>query len=62
MLDKPIHERYINSIYWGAVTMNTVGYGDIFPCTITERLCSIFFLWIACLVFTFTFNKIGAAF
>ena len=53
--------RYINSIYWAVTTMNTVGYGDISPQTATERLFGIFFLLIACGVFSFTMNTIGAA-
>ena len=53
--------RYINSLYWAVVTMNTVGYGDISPATYVERLCGIFFLLIACGVFSFTLSSIGAA-
>lgn len=41
--------------------MTTVGYGDLFPFTPTERLIGIFFLLIATGVFSFTMNTIGAA-
>jgi hyperpolarization activated cyclic nucleotide-gated potassium channel 2 len=41
--------------------MTTVGYGDISPQTPVERLLGIFFLLIACIIFSFTLNTIGAA-
>jgi hyperpolarization activated cyclic nucleotide-gated potassium channel 2 len=41
--------------------MNTVGYGDLSPQTPTERLCGVFFLLVACGVFSFTMNTIGSA-
>ena len=53
--------RYVNSIYWGVTTMITVGYGDISPQTPLERTFGIFFLLVACGVFSFTMNSIGNA-
>jgi hypothetical protein len=28
---KTVFEKYINSVYFAIITMNTVGYGDITP-------------------------------
>lgn len=41
--------------------MTTVGYGDISPCTPVERAFGLILLLIACGVFAFTMNSIGAA-
>lgn len=41
--------------------MITVGYGDILPQTPIERFFGIFFLLVACGVFSFTLNSIGNA-
>eukprot|EP00854_Cymbomonas_tetramitiformis_P017837 gene17837-21240_t len=34
--------RYIASLYWSFTTMTTVGYGDIFAVTTSERLFAVF--------------------
>eukprot|EP00656_Telonema_subtile_P056479 TRINITY_DN902_c0_g2_i4.p1 TRINITY_DN902_c0_g2~~TRINITY_DN902_c0_g2_i4.p1 ORF type:complete len:728 (-),score=114.21 TRINITY_DN902_c0_g2_i4:164-2347(-) len=31
-------EKYISALYWSLTTMTTIGYGDIVPNTITERV------------------------
>jgi hyperpolarization activated cyclic nucleotide-gated potassium channel 2 len=61
LVDEEWHIRYVNSIYWGVTTMITVGYGDISPQTPLERTFGIFFLLVACGVFSFTLNTIGNA-
>ncbi|CAD8168918.1 unnamed protein product [Paramecium pentaurelia] len=57
--DEPWEIRYVNSVYWAVTTMITVGYGDLSPQTPLERLFGVFFLLIACGVFSFTMNTIG---
>ncbi|CAD8183738.1 unnamed protein product [Paramecium octaurelia] len=57
--DQPWQVRYINSLYWAVTTMITVGYGDLSPQTPLERFFGVFFLLIACGVFSFTMNTIG---
>jgi len=42
--------------------MITVGYGDIVPITVAERVFSIFTMLIASGLFGYTMNKIGRIF
>ena len=55
-------ERYVTSLYWAITTMITVGYGDITPQTIPEKIYTIFCMLIACGVFGYTMNRIGNIF
>jgi hypothetical protein len=56
LMEKPIIEKYINSLYFAFITMITVGYGDIHPVNIYEKIYSILMSLISCGVFAFAFN------
>ncbi|KAL4491974.1 hypothetical protein ABPG72_008395 [Tetrahymena utriculariae] len=51
--------KYINCIYWAVVTMVTLGYGDIVPITIAEKVFTIFIVLISCGVFGYCINQVG---
>ncbi len=53
------HKKYLTSLYFVCVTMNTVGYGDILPKNDYEKLYSIFFIYIGCGLFAYSMNVIG---
>jgi hypothetical protein len=42
---------YVNSLYWAVITMITVGYGDIVPISMEEKLYNIIVTLISCGVF-----------
>ena len=52
-------EKYIHSLYYTIVTMITVGYGDVTPKTLYEKIFVIFFMLFACGVFAYSLNRVG---
>lgn len=57
--DSSVGEQYINSLYWAATTMCTVGYGDFHPTTTSERMVSIAVMISSSGVFAFIIGDIG---
>lgn len=52
--------RYLNSVYYAFITMNTVGYGDITPITNVEKMFVIGMTLVSCGVFGYAINTIGS--
>lgn len=51
--------KYINAYYFAAVTMMTIGFGDITPVTTAEMLVSILLMFISTGIFGYTLNAIN---
>ena len=51
--------KYVTSFYWSIVTIMTVGYGDITPQNISERIYCIFVILFGCMMFPYSINCIG---
>lgn len=42
--DESLWHRYVTSIYWSITTLTTVGYGDLHPVNLREKLFDIFYM------------------
>ena len=51
--------RYVYSIYFSFVTMSTIGYGDIYPVSVEEKMYVIVMLIIGSGWFAYVVNKAG---
>ncbi|EAS05917.2 cation channel family protein (macronuclear) [Tetrahymena thermophila SB210] len=60
LVDANTFERYIYSFYFLAVTMATVGYGDITPQNDMEVLFTAITIFVTCIVYAFSINTIGS--
>ena len=58
--EKPEHgpEPWISAMYWAVTTMSTIGYGDISPGTLPERILGMFIMCIGCAFFAWITGKI----
>lgn len=54
--------QYIYTTYFILITMSTIGYGDISPVSISERIFGSIVTLIACGVFAYSVNCIGSIF
>ncbi|EAR84612.2 cation channel family protein (macronuclear) [Tetrahymena thermophila SB210] len=54
--------RYINSVYFSFITMVTVGYGDITPVSLQEKVFVIFMVVYSCGAFGYIVSSIGNIF
>ena len=57
--DYPTREKYIISIYYSFTTITTVGYGDIHPVTLPEKLFGMVFMILACGFFAYIIGSLG---
>ena len=62
LVDENWEIRYLNSLYFSIITMVTVGYGDIAPINIYEKIYMICMVVISCGVFAYCVNCIGNIF
>ena len=57
--DTDIYERYVAVFYWSITTMVTVGYGDLVPVTMAERIYTVCAMIISSALFGYSLNTVG---
>jgi CRP-like cAMP-binding protein len=59
IVDNSVSDKYINCIYWTMTTLATVGYGDIIPSTVTEKIVAIGWMLFGVFFFSFVVGSIA---
>lgn len=57
--DSSSFDQYMTSLYWAFTTIATVGYGDIYPITMEEKIFAMSTMIISSGVFAYTLGSIG---
>ncbi|CAD8187429.1 unnamed protein product [Paramecium pentaurelia] len=58
--DKNWEEQYLQALYFAVVTMLTIGYGDMVPKNVIEKIVTMVFVLGACLWVSYSVNFIGS--
>lgn len=59
-LDSDTATLYISSLYWAFTTLSTVGYGDIYAVTISEKLICVVWMFFGCYFLAFIIGSLSA--
>ena len=57
--DMDLHHKYITSFYWAAVTISTVGYGDILPQNTIEIFIGLFLIFTGVALYSYIVSKLS---
>lgn len=60
LLDAPLDERYVASIYWSLTILSTLGLGDLVPVTMAERIYVTIITAIGAVLFSFITATLAA--
>jgi hyperpolarization activated cyclic nucleotide-gated potassium channel 1 len=61
LTDMPAEERYLASVYWALTTLATIGYGDITPRSIIEKIISMIWMILGVYALSFSVGSLAAA-
>ncbi|MDT0295028.1 potassium channel family protein [Mesonia ostreae] len=56
-----VFSSVIHSAWWGIVTLTTVGYGDVFPITVGDKIFTFFMLLIGVGIVTIPAGLVASA-
>ena len=52
--------KYFTALYWAMSTMTTIGYGDVSPVNMTEKLFSVFGAAAGAVIFSYGMSQVSA--
>ena len=55
-----LYEQYVTSLYWVFTTIATIGYGDIYPITMYEKIFAIVTMIVSSGAFAYTVGSLGS--
>lgn len=62
MTDEAILSKYLACLYWAAVSISTVGYGDILPTNPIEITVEIFLVFTGVAMYSYIVSKLSNLF
>ena len=57
-----VPQTYVSALYYSVITMITIGYGDITPVNVYEKLYVIVMTFCSCATFAYAVNVVGSIF
>ena len=60
--DQPDSYQYIVSVYWALQTLTTVGYGDVTPRSVYEKIAGLIWMIIGVGFYAFTIGNLASIF
>ena len=62
LIDAPMYQKFVTSVYWATVTCTTVGYGDITPTNNYELIWAMVIIIVGVCIFSYFLSDLSSNF
>ena len=59
-VDSSTSRKYLLSLYWSMITLATIGYGEIYPVSLSEKIFGIFWMGFALYILSFFISSLSS--